>query len=74
MKRALRNLIRFVAAGLLVFGGLEIGLELARRRVPNAEVQWWHYVAGAALIFLGGLLAAFSSKLAAHFIDDDEEP
>ncbi len=38
MKRALRTLIRIIAAALVVFGGLAAGLEFARQRVQNTDL------------------------------------
>jgi divalent metal cation (Fe/Co/Zn/Cd) transporter len=73
MKRAVRNLIRLLAAGLVVFGGIEIGLEFARHRVKNVEANPWHYAIGTVLIVFGIILFAFSSKAAAKLTDEFDD-
>jgi hypothetical protein len=73
MRRAVRNLIRFIAAGLIIFGGMEIGLEIARDQMRRTGISTWHCVVGASLIIAGGILMALSGKLAEHFTDDMEE-
>lgn len=72
MKRALRNLIRLVAAGLIVFGALEIGLEFIRHRMQKADVSVWRCMAGGILAAAGGLLFAAGAKLAGRLTDEDE--
>ncbi|HEU5123406.1 MAG TPA: hypothetical protein VFW05_05005 [Verrucomicrobiae bacterium] len=73
MKRAIRNLIRFIAAGLITFGGMEIGLEIMRHRLQNAEIGVRQCVIGSALIIIGAMLLAFSSRLADRLSDDLDE-
>ncbi len=73
MRRAVRNLIRLIAAGLIIFGVMEIGLELVRHRMRQTEIRLWQCVIGSALILIGGLLAAASSNLAERFTDDDDD-
>jgi hypothetical protein len=73
MKRAVRAVIRLIAAGLLVFGGMGLGLEYMRHLVHKVEVHPWNCVLGAVLLALGvGLLAA-SGRLAERFSDDFDE-
>ncbi|HEY9508463.1 MAG TPA: hypothetical protein VIV82_01250 [Verrucomicrobiae bacterium] len=73
MKRAIRNLIRFIAAGLITFGGMEIGLEIMRHRLQNAEIGARQCVIGAVLILGGSVLLAFSSRLANRLSNDLDE-
>ncbi len=73
MKRAVRAIIRLIAAGLIVFGGMEIGLELVRRRVQKAEISVWHCILGVVLIGLGVLIFAVSASLAEQLTDDFDE-
>jgi ethanolamine transporter EutH len=73
MKRAVRVLIRVVAAGLLVFGGMEIGLEYMRHRVQKVQISLWHCVISAVLVALGVVLFAASARLAEQFTDDIDE-
>lgn len=73
MRRAVRNLIRFAAAGLIIFGGLQIGLEFLRQRMQNVEVNLRSCLIGAALAVLGIIVAAISSRLAERLTDDDDE-
>jgi hypothetical protein len=79
MKRAVRTLLRLIAAGLLIFGALEIGLELEhhqlqiRNHVEPAETNIWRYVIGAVLVVAGLILFAASASLAEQLTDDFEE-
>jgi hypothetical protein len=73
MKRAVRTLIRLVAAGFLVFGGMTIGLEFARRSVPNAEAKPSQFVLGGILLAGGLVLLVFSGRLAERLADDFED-
>ena len=71
MRRAVRTLIRIIAAALVVFGGLELVLEYARER--TASISWGQVILGAALIIVGIALLATSARLAEKFTDDFEE-
>jgi divalent metal cation (Fe/Co/Zn/Cd) transporter len=73
MRRAVRNLIRFIAAGLVIFGGLEIGLEVMRDRLHKAGINLWHCFVGTILIVAGVLLFAVSARLAEQLTDDIDE-
>lgn len=73
MKRAVRSLIRLIALGLFVFGGMEIILEYVRHRMRDTAISLWHCVIGSALIALGVFVFAISAKLAEQLTDDFEE-
>jgi divalent metal cation (Fe/Co/Zn/Cd) transporter len=73
MKRAVRGLIRLVASGLILFGALEIGLELVRHRMKDVPVGVWSCVIGGVLIVLGIALFFISAKLAEQLTDDYDE-
>jgi hypothetical protein len=73
MKRAVRTILRLVAAGLVVFGGLEFGLELMRHRLEQAEVSLWHCLIGVVLTILGVGLFAASARLAKRWTADFED-
>jgi divalent metal cation (Fe/Co/Zn/Cd) transporter len=73
MKRAVRSIIRLAAAGLIVFGGMEIGLEFVRHRFQQVRISPWHCLIGAVLMALGITLLAFSARLAARLTEDFEE-
>jgi hypothetical protein len=73
MKRAVRDLLRLIAAGLCVFGGLEIGLAWLRHRVQKTGISPWHCVLGSILVALGVALFAASARLAGHLTDDFDE-
>lgn len=70
MKRAVRTVLRLIAAGLMLFGGLELGLEFLRRNLPEARISLWRCLIGAILIALGGTLFAVSARLAEQLGDD----
>ena len=73
MKRAVRSLIRLIALGLFVFGGMEIILEYVRHRMRQTPISVWHCVIGSILIVLGVTAFATSAKLAEQLTDDFEE-
>src|SRR5436190_1251295 len=79
MKRHVRTLICVIAVALVVFGGMETGLEFARHRVAlsrgNPPPAWsvWQLVIGGVLILLGLFLFAASRSLAEQLTDDFEE-
>ena len=59
MRRAVRAILRLIAAGLILFGGLEIGLEWMRRQVDKTGIRTGRCLVGAALIALGVLGGAW---------------
>jgi hypothetical protein len=79
MKRAVRTLIQIIAAGLMIFAALEIGLELehhavqVRNHVEPIETNIWRYIIGALLLLVGVILFAGSDSLAEQLSDDIEE-
>ena len=73
MKRAVRIILRLIASGLILFGGLEIGLEIIRQRAKEGGMRLWSCIAGAFLIALGVALIAVSSRVAARLTEDFEE-
>jgi hypothetical protein len=79
MKRAVRTLIQIIAAGLMTFGALEIGLELehhavqVRNHVEPIQTNIWRYIIGALLLLMGVILFAGSDSLAEQLTDDIEE-
>jgi len=81
MKRHVCTLIRLIAAGLIVFGGMEIGLEFVRKQVqrkPNTAVRpaplnIWRIVFGSVLLVSGTALFVASPRLAEKFTEDFDE-
>jgi TRAP-type C4-dicarboxylate transport system permease small subunit len=73
VKRAVRNLIRFIAAGFVIFGGLEIAFEFVRNSVRRTGFQFWECVIGVILIALGAILFWASARLAEYFTDDIDD-
>ena len=73
MRRAVRSIICLVAAALIIFGGLEIGLEYVRHRTNHTEISIWHCVIGAVLMVIGIILIAGSDSLAEQLTDDVED-
>jgi len=73
MKRAVRTVIRLIATGIIVFGGLTLALEFARFRQHRADFSSRRCVVDSLVIVLGVILAAASGKLAARLTDDFDE-
>ena len=79
MKRPVRTLIQIVAAGLFIFGLLEIGLEIAHHQVQvhnhvePIKTNIWSYLIGAVLLLLGAILFAGSESLADQLTDDVDD-
>ena len=79
MKRPVRTLIQIIAAGLMLFGVLEIGLEFAHHQVQIREhiepikTNIWRYIIGVALFVVGVFLFAASDSLAEQLTDDIDE-
>ena len=72
MKHAVRTLIRIIASGMIVFGMLEIGLELTRNKMHKSEISISHCAIGSVLIVIGSILFVVSAKLAEQLTDDFE--
>jgi drug/metabolite transporter (DMT)-like permease len=73
MKRAVRTLIRLVAAGLAVVGVMVLGLEFIRLRGPSGRIDLWNGIVGLILVVLAVVLFAASSALAKRWTEDFEE-
>jgi hypothetical protein len=73
MKRAVRTVLRLVAAGLILFGVLALGLEFLHQRLPEGGISIWRCFLGVLLLVLGGTLYALSARLAEQFTDDFDE-
>jgi cytochrome c biogenesis protein CcdA len=73
MKRAVRNVICLLAGGLIVFGGLEVGLEFVKHRLHDGETNVWQYVIGSLLIILGTILFGVSGKVAGRLTGEDDD-
>jgi hypothetical protein len=79
MKRAVRTLIQIIAVCVMVFGLLEIGLEIAhhqvqaRDHVDPIKTNIWRYVIGAVLLAVGFILFAGSNSLAEQLTDDIDD-
>lgn len=73
MSRAVRFVIRLIASGIILFGGLEFGLEYLRHRMRKVEMSVRHCVTGGILIVFGIILFWASAWLAEQLTDDSEE-
>ncbi|HHY86060.1 MAG TPA: hypothetical protein GYA07_11105 [Verrucomicrobia bacterium] len=72
MKRALRAILRLLASGFLVIGGMQLGLEFMRYRLRGEEIHLWPCVLGAIFLVLAVLLFACSGRIADRWADDFE--
>ena len=73
MKRAVRSVIRFIATGFIVVGGMYAGLEFAEYRTPGANPSVLRILVSTLAVVAGLVLFAASSGLAARFTDDYDE-
>jgi hypothetical protein len=73
MKRAVRTVIRFIAAGMVIVGGMNVGLEFVRRQVQEADLDPWRLAIGLLAVVAGIALFAASAALAAKMTDDIDE-
>ena len=73
MKRAVRSVIRLMAGGMIVIGGMVLGLQFVRYRFHGAEPGVRPVLFGGLLITAGVALFATSSVLAARLTDDFDE-
>jgi hypothetical protein len=73
MNRAVRNLIRVIAAALVVIGGLLLGLQFIQHRTRGVEFSLSQMLLGAGLIIGGIVLLIVSAKLAKKLTEDFEE-
>ena len=79
MKQAVRSVIQIVGVAAVLFGLLEIGLEIARHQVQVRDHvnpiknNIWSYVIGAVLLFVGFILFAGSNSLAEQLTDDYDD-
>jgi hypothetical protein len=72
MKRAVQMVLRLIAAGLMVIGGLNLLLQFAGRRKGLAPNLWVCLLWGV-LIALGVALFAKAAALASQLTDDFDE-
>ena len=73
MKRAVRTVIRLIAAGIIVIGSMSIVLEFARYKLQRAEPDIWQFLLGSFAIVAGLALFAASSRLAARWTRDADD-
>jgi hypothetical protein len=66
-------LLRLVAAGLIVIGGLLVGLEFLNHRARGIDVNPLHVTCYALMFVAGAVLFALSSKLAARLTGGFDE-
>lgn len=65
--------IRLIAAGIIVVGGMSAGLEFVRQRMQGTELSLWRVILGVLGVVIGLVLFAVSTSLAAKLTDDIEE-
>jgi hypothetical protein len=73
MKRSVRMVIRLIASGIIIVGGMNVGLEYMRHRMQGAEIAWLRFGLGTLGVVLGAALFAASSSLAERMTDDVDE-
>lgn len=73
MKRAIRTVIRLIAAGAIVIGGMDCSLEIAHHWKHFKEVSLWVCIINFLVIVAGVILFAASAALAEKLADDFDE-
>jgi hypothetical protein len=73
MKRTVRAVVRLIASGLLVLGGMELGVEWLRNHLGKGPPSLGNCITGAVLLALGIVLFATSGRLADRWSDDFDE-
>jgi hypothetical protein len=76
MKRAIRSLLRLIAAALMLLGLVEAGLEFAefkRHQREGTDIGFGALVIGLILLVAGAVLLSASSRLAEKIGRDFEE-
>ena len=73
MKRVVRSVIRWIAAGLVLVGGLELGLEFMRYKIRGEWPGWGRCLLGTILAMAGGVLFWASGRLAGKLTEDFDE-
>ena len=82
MKRPVRTLIQIIAVCVMIFGLLEIGLEIAhhqiqvRDHISPIKTNVWRYVIATVLLAVGLIVFLGSNSLAEQLTDDidDDDP
>lgn len=72
IQKAAQLLLRLVAAGLILVGGLMTALEFLAHRAKQTELHPLKVAAFGLLFLAGVLLCAASRRLAARFTGNDE--
>ena len=65
--------LRLIATGVIVVGGMNAGLEYVRHRMQGVEVNLWRFCLSLLGIVLGLVLFAVSTSLAERMTDDIDE-
>jgi len=73
MKRTVQMVLRLIAAGLIVVGGLSVAAEFARHWRRHVPLHLWTCLLWAFPVVLGLALFAGASALASRFTDDFDE-
>lgn len=73
MKRAVRSVIRLIAAGFIVIGGIYAGLEFAQYRSANGDPSLLRILLSTLTVVAGLVLFASSSGLAARLTGEYDE-
>jgi uncharacterized membrane protein HdeD (DUF308 family) len=71
MKRAVQNLIRLIAGGLILFSIVEFTLAYLRHRADKPSL--WLFILSGILLLFGGILFLGSASLAEQLTDDFDE-
>lgn len=73
LQKAVRSLIRLVAAGLVIIGVMLGGLQLLNHRASGGEINSIQITFQAFLFLAGVGLFAGSAKLATRLIDEPDD-
>ena len=73
LARGVRLVLWLLAAGLILIGAMNIGLEIERHYLKHTPVSRWHCGLWALPVVLGGLIALAAPRLSRQLADDESE-
>jgi hypothetical protein len=74
IRRAARGIVRLIAVGLILIGGLSVGVEFASHRLRGTDIHVGRCILWAVPVLIGTLVLFKSTTIAARLTEDlDDE-